>query len=94
MNLSTKQKQTHGHREQTCRCQRQGGGSGINGEFGVGRCKLLHLEWINNEVLLYSTENYIQSLEIAHDGRQYEKKTEYICMTGSPFYKAEIDTTM
>ena len=24
-------------------------------EFGVNRCKLLPLEWINNEILLYST---------------------------------------
>ena len=38
-------------------------------EFRVGRCKLLHLEWISNMVLLYSTENYIQSLGIEHDGR-------------------------
>ena len=38
--------------------------SGMDWEFEVGRCKLLHLEWINNKVLLYSTENYIQSLEI------------------------------
>ena len=37
--------------------------------FGVGRCKLLHLEWISNEVLLLSTGNYIQSLEMEHDGR-------------------------
>ena len=29
----------------------------MDGEFGVGRCKLL--EWISNEVLLYSTGNYI-----------------------------------
>ena len=28
MNLSTEQKQTHGHREQTCGCQGGGGGSG------------------------------------------------------------------
>ena len=35
------------------------GGSGMDWEFGVRRCKLLHLEWINNEVLLYSTGNYI-----------------------------------
>ena len=28
------------------------GGSGMDGEFGVGGCKLLHLEWISNEVLL------------------------------------------
>ena len=35
----------------------EGGGSGMDGEFGVNRYKLLHLEWISNEVLLYSTEN-------------------------------------
>ena len=27
-------------------------------EFGVSRCKLLHIEWTGNEVLLYSTGNY------------------------------------
>ena len=37
--------------------------------FGVGRCKLLHLEWMSNEVLLYSTGNYTQSLGIEHDVR-------------------------
>ena len=46
----------------------EGGGSGMDGEFGVSRCKLLHLEWISNEVLLYSTGNYIQSLGIEHNG--------------------------
>ena len=66
MNLSTKQKQTHGHKEQTHDCQEGKGGSGVDGEFGVVRCKLLHLEQINNEVLLYSTGNYIQSLGIDH----------------------------
>ena len=35
----------------------EGGGSGMDGEFGVSRCKLLHLEWISNRVLLYSTGN-------------------------------------
>ena len=30
------------------------GGSGMDGEFGVSRCKLLHLEQIHNEVLLFS----------------------------------------
>ena len=25
-------------------------GSGMDREFGVNRCKLLHLEWMNNEV--------------------------------------------
>ena len=66
MNLSIEQKQTHGHREQTCGCQ--GGGSEMDWESEVGRCKLFHLEWINNEVLLYSTDNYIQSVLIEHDG--------------------------
>ena len=43
-------------------------GSGMDWESGVGRCKLLHLEWISNEILLYSTGNYIQSLVMEHDG--------------------------
>ena len=42
--------------------------SGMDKKFGVSRCKVLHLEWIRNEVLLYSTGNYIQSLVIGHDG--------------------------
>ena len=25
----------------------------MDGEFGVGGCKLLYLEWMGNEVLLY-----------------------------------------
>ena len=62
MNLSTKQTQIHRHGEQTCGCQGGGGGSGMDEEFRVNRCKLLHLEWINNEVLLYSPGNCIQSL--------------------------------
>ena len=40
------------------------------------RCKPFHLEWVSNEVLLYSTENYIQSPGIDHDGKEYKK--EYI----------------
>ena len=43
-------------------------------EFGVSRCKLFRLEWISNEVLLYSTGNYIRSFGVKHDGRHYEKK--------------------
>ena len=67
MNLSTDQKQTHRCGDQTCNCQ--GGGSGMDWEFGVSRCKLLHLEWISNEVLLYSTGNYIWFLGIDHGGK-------------------------
>ena len=35
---------------------------GMDWEFVVGRSKLLHLEWINNKVLMYSTENYFNIL--------------------------------
>ena len=52
MSLSTEQKQTHRHREQTYGCQGGGRRSGKNWNFGVGRRKLLHLEWINNEVCI------------------------------------------
>ena len=43
VNLSTEQKQTHRNGEQTCGCQRGEGGSEMDGEFGVSRCKLLYL---------------------------------------------------
>ena len=69
MNLSTEQKQTPRHREQTCACQGGGGRSGMDEEFEVSRCKLLHLKWISNYVLLYSTGNFIQSLGTDHDER-------------------------
>ena len=35
----------------------------------VERRKLLHLEWIGKEILLYSIGNCIQSLVMEHDGR-------------------------
>ena len=63
-----------GHGEQTCGCQGWGVGSGVDGMFGVRTWKLLHLEWISNGVLLYSKGNYVQSLELEQDGRQYIKK--------------------
>ena len=63
MNLFTEQKQTHGLGEQTHGCQGGGGGSGMDGS-GVSRCKLLHLEWISNETLLYSTGTLCSTAEI------------------------------
>ena len=68
MNLSTEQKQTHIHREQTCGCQGGRRGSGMDRDLGISGCKLLYLEWISSESLLYSTGNYIQSLVMEHDG--------------------------
>jgi len=57
MNESFYKKETHGPEEQTCGCQ--WGGRGMDWEFGVNRCKLFHLEWVSNEILLYNTGNYI-----------------------------------
>ena len=60
-----------------------GGWRGMDWEFGVSKCKLLHLEWISNEVLLYSTGNYIQSPGIYHDGNNIYQKRKYeknVCM--------------
>ena len=64
MNLSIEQLETHRPGEWTCDCQGGGGRTGVDGEFGVSRCKLLHVEWISNEVLLYSAGSYVQSLVI------------------------------
>ena len=60
MSLSMKQEQSHRHREETGDYQGEGAGGEREWEAGVYRCQLLYLEWINNKVLLYSTENYIQ----------------------------------
>ena len=49
----------------------EGGGGGV--EFGISRCKLLYVEWINNKILLYSTGNYIQYPVINHNGKEYKK---------------------
>ena len=68
MNLSTEQKETHGHGAQTCQ------GRGVDWTFGVSRCKLLQLEWISNEVLLYSTEKYVQSLATDHDKKNIKNE--------------------
>ena len=56
--------------------EKRGGGGGMDWEFGVSRCKLLHLAWIHNKVQLHSTGSYIQYPIINHDGKEYEK--EYI----------------
>ena len=47
-------------------------------KFGVSRCKLLYIGWINNKVLLYSMGNYIQHPVINHNGKGYKKEYLYI----------------
>ena len=57
MILSAKQKQTHGHREEMkLPWGRAWDGPGV---WEFSRCKLLHLEWMGNKVLPYSTGSYI-----------------------------------
>ena len=68
VNLPEKQKQTHRPREQTCGCR--GGRGGLDWESGINRCKLLHIEGMNNQVLLQSTRNHIQYPEKNHNGNE------------------------
>ena len=59
--------------------KREGGGGGM--EWEVSGCKLLYIERINNKVLLYSTENYIQYPVINHRGKEYQKRMYiYMCV--------------
>ena len=70
MNLSPKQKQTRGHRLVVA----GGGGApgGVEEESGVSRCKILHIEWVNNKVLLRNTGNYTHYSVINHNGKEYK----------------------
>ena len=43
-----KQRWIHRHREQTRVAKGEGSGGGLGWEFGISRCKLLNIEWINN----------------------------------------------
>ena len=68
----------------------KGDGKGMEwtGSLGlVDANHCIHLEWISNEVLLYSIGNYIQPLVMEHYRRYYEKKNMCVklCCT------AEID---
>ena len=56
----------------------EGDGRGLDGEFGISRCKLVYIEWIDNKVLLYCTGNYIQYPMINHNGKEYEKECMYM----------------
>ena len=56
----------------------EGGRGGMDWEFGISKCKLLYIAWINNQVLLYSTGNYIQYPVVNHNGKEYEKEYKYI----------------
>ena len=46
-------------------------------EVGVSRSDLLYLECINNKVLLYSIENYMEYPVIKHNGKEHSKNNLY-----------------
>jgi len=47
-------------------------------KFGINRHRGLHIKWINNKDLLYSTGNYIQYLAITYNREESEK--EHMCV--------------
>ena len=65
------------YREHACGCP-AGVGGGMVWEFGIIRCKLLYVRWINNKVLLYRRGNYSQYPVINHHGKKYGK--ECVCI--------------
>ena len=75
MNTATKQK--YRHRKQICGCQGEGVEGGKDWNFGISRCKLMYIGWINNKDLLYSTGNYIQYFVITYKGKESEKIDMY-----------------
>ena len=62
--------------------QGEGAEGGMDWEFGIRRCKLVYIGWIN-KVLLYNTEKYIPYPVIKHNGKEYEKgcvEYVYVCV--------------
>ena len=52
----------------------EGREGGINWEYGIDRCILLHIKQVNNKDLLYSTGNYIQYLIINYNRKELKKR--------------------
>ena len=58
----------------------EGAGGGTEWEVGVGRCKPVSMEGLNNEVLLCSSEDCIHCPLINHKGKDYFKKKKSVCV--------------
>ena len=74
-------KENHGLGEETCGCQGGGGGSGMDWELGVNRCRLLPLERISNEILLGSAGSCLVIYGRDDNGR---KKNVYMYVQLGP----------
>ena len=90
--------------------KRERGGRGMDWGFGVSRCKLLHLEWINTSLLSLlakvkcrmdkqvPTVEHRELYPISWDRPGwkiiFKKQCTYICMTESLYCAAEIGTTL
>ena len=71
MILSARQKQVMAKDRRLMIPWGDGGGSGMDGQFGIFGCKLLHLEWMGNGDLLYGTGNCVR---LGHFAVQQELK--------------------
>ena len=82
MKISIKEKQTHIDNTLVV-AKGEEGGSRMAWEFGISRCKLLHLEWISNEVLLCSTGNCQISWDVCACvcEKERERETRLLCCT-------------
>ena len=49
-------------------------------EFGVSRCKLFHLEWINNKILLYIAQETISNHLGWNMTEDNVRKRMYVCV--------------
>ena len=68
----------HGRIGQTRVCGGRGG-SGMDWESGVSRWKLLHLEWMGNEILLYAQRTiYLSTCVETWWGIMWEKEYMYM----------------
>ena len=48
---------------------------GMDWEFGVSQCKLFHVGWINDKILLCSIRNHVQHSVINHCRKEYEEES-------------------
>ena len=93
MNLSIEKKQTHGHGEETCSCQGEGGGVG-----GTGSLRLVDANYcIWNEYPMRScciAQGSVSKHLWWNMIEDNVRKKIYVCITWSPCCAAEIDRTL